>query len=190
MNDAITVYCASATNLPDVYIAAAQQLGSVIAKKGLTLITGAGRTGLMGAIADAALANGGKVVGIIPQFMVERSWNHTGLSQILTVKSMHERKATMAAMSRAAIALPGGIGTFEELTEIITWRQLGLFSGNIVIYNVNDYYAPLLQMLDKAIDEGFMRPDHRKLFSVVSTAEEAVEAALDNNAQQSFSPKF
>lgn len=190
MEKVITVYCASAAELSPEYIAAARSLGEAMARRGVRLVTGAGRTGLMGAVADAALACGGAVTGIIPRFMVERGWQHTGLSELKIVESMHERKAAMAAMAYAAIALPGGIGTFEELTEIMTWRQLGLFNGNVVIYNVANYYGPLISMFDKAIEQGFMRRDHGGLFAVAESAEEALDLALADGSAHSFSPKF
>ncbi|MDE6367808.1 MAG: TIGR00730 family Rossman fold protein, partial [Muribaculaceae bacterium] len=154
------------------------------------LVTGAGSMGLMGAVNDAAIAVGGTTIGIIPQFMVDRGWHHRGLSKLEITDSMHSRKEMMAELSQAAIALPGGIGTFEELLEIITWRQLGLYGGNIVIFNVNGYYDNLLAMLDTAINQHFMKADHRQLWSVANTASEAVDMALATNNYKSFSAKF
>ena len=189
MSKEITVYCGSSSTLAPVFTRAAQALGQEIARSGAKLVTGAGRTGLMGAAADAALAAGGSVKGIIPQFMVDRDWHHKDLSELIVTPDMHVRKQLMA-QSHACIALPGGIGTFEELCEIITWRQLGLFKGNIVIFNADDYYSPLLEMFGKAVATGFMRPDHLKLFAVASTAAEAVELALAPHSSTSFSAKF
>lgn len=186
----ITVYCASAANLAPVYIEAARELGREIVAAGAGAVTGGGRTGLMGAVADAVLGAGGSITGIIPQFMHEKGWHHSGLTELRIVADMHERKRTMASLATGCIALPGGIGTFEELTEIITWRVLGLYKGNVVIYNVNDYYAPLLAQLGSAIEQGFMRPDHEGLFSVATSAREAVEMALDPNPRTDFSAKF
>ncbi len=185
----ITVYCGSAANLAPAFIESAVALGRAIACAGVTLVTGAGRTGMMGAAADAALAAGGRVRGIIPQFMVDRGWHHSGLSELIITADMHERKKLMA-QSTACVALPGGIGTFEELCEIITWRQLGLFDGNIVIYNAEGYYDPLLSMFATAIEKGFMRPDHSRLFNVASSAVEAVEMALATTGNKTFTPKF
>lgn len=189
MEKAVTVYCGSSAQLAAVYVEAAEALGRELAHRGAVLVTGAGRTGLMGAVADAALAAGGRVEGIIPQFMVDRGWQHTGLSKLTVTPDMHTRKQLMAA-SHGCIALPGGIGTFEELCEIITWRQLGLFKGNVVIYNVSDYYGSLLSMFAKAIEQGFMRPDHRALYAVASTAAEAAEMALQTHIETEYSPKF
>lgn len=190
MNPTVTIYCASAANLAPVYTEAASELGRALAKAGATIVTGAGRTGLMGAVADAALAVGGHVTGIIPQFMVERGWHHSGLTELRITADMHERKSTMASLATAAVALPGGIGTFEELMEIITWRQLGLFGGNVVIFNVNNYYGPLLSMLSQAIEQGFMRPDHRNLYTVAESVEEVLKAAFATPSKTEFSPKF
>ena len=118
---------------------------------------------------------GGTVTGVIPHFMVEQGWNHTGLTQIIETETMHERKSLMAEMSDAVITLPGGCGTLEELLEIITWKQLGLYLKPIVVLNVNEYFTPLLNMLEKAIEENFMRPEHVKLWEVANTPEEAVD---------------
>lgn len=189
MSKEITVYCGSSSTLAPVFTLAATALGQEIARAGATLVTGAGRTGLMGAAADAALAAGGNVKGIIPQFMVDRDWHHKRLTELSVTPDMHTRKQLMA-QSYACIALPGGIGTFEELCEIITWRQLGLFNGNIVIFNADNYYAPLLDMFSKAVATGFMRPDHMQLFAVAATAREAVELAMAPHSDTSFSAKF
>lgn len=186
----ITVYCASSSHIDEAYIAAARKLGTLIARAHVPLITGAGKTGLMGAVNSGALAEGGETIGIIPGFMVERGWENRELGQLIVTSGMHGRKETMAKMSHAAIALPGGVGTFEELLEIITWRQLGLFSGNIVILNTEGYYDPLLEMFRQSILKGFMLPDHANLFSVATTPEEALELALRPITERNFAPKF
>ena len=131
--------------------------------------------GLMSAVSDAVLQAGGKVTGVIPRFMVEQGWHHTGLTRLVEVESMHERKKTMADLSDAVIALPGGCGTLEELLEIITWKQLGLYLNPIVILNVKNYFAPLLDMLRQAVDENFMRTQHGAIWHVAQTPQEAVE---------------
>ncbi len=187
--EAICVYCASSANIPRVYIDAAFRLGELITDAGRAVVCGAGRTGLMGALIDGAIDHHGETIGVIPQFMVDNGWHHKGLSQMVVTEDMHERKQTMARLSRAAIALPGGCGTLEELLEIITWRQLGLFSGNIVILNINGYYDPLLAMLRQAADQGFMKTDHCRLWRVAATVEEAVEMALSNENSE-FSSKY
>lgn len=174
----ITVYCASSPRIAPVFRQAAEELGREIARAGVPLVYGGGRTGLMGAVADSVLASGGVVNGVIPQFMYERGWHHTGLQQLDIVDGMHPRKELMMRRAAGVVALPGGIGTFEELLEAITWRELRLFGGNIAIYNVDGYYDPLISMLETAAERGLMRSDRLDLFRVVTTAREAVECAL------------
>lgn len=186
----ITVYCASSERVAPHYVAEAARLGRAIAESGLPLITGAGRMGLMGAVNDAAMLAGGETIGVIPRFMVDRGWHHLSLSHLEITPDMHSRKEAMARLSRAAIALPGGFGTLEELLEIITWRQLGLYDGNIVVMNTNGYYDRLLAMIGHAVDERFIPADHESLFSVASTAEQAVELALRTSHSPTLSPKF
>ena len=186
----ITVYCASSVTVAKIYFEAAETLGKEIARHGLPLITGAGSMGLMGAVNDAAIKAGGVTIGVIPQFMVDRNWHHKGPSKLEITDGMHSRKELMAQLSRAAIALPGGIGTLEELLEIITWRQLGLYNGNIVILNINGYYNKLIEMLHTAIEQQFMKLDHKELWKVASTPEEAVEMALCADNGLNFSAKF
>ncbi|MBR1593855.1 MAG: TIGR00730 family Rossman fold protein [Alloprevotella sp.] len=173
----ITVFAASSGQAPDVYVQTARQLGEAIARRGHTLLNGAGRTGLMGASADACLAAGGRAVGIIPQFMIEQAWEHRGMTELVVTRDMHERKEQMSGRADACIALPGGVGTMEELLEIITWKQLGLFLKPIVILNVAGYFDPLLEQLQRAVDERFMRPQHAAIWCVADTAEEAVRLA-------------
>lgn len=173
--NSVCVYCASSTQIDDKYFRAAEELGTLIAQKGLRLITGAGRMGLMNTVEEAALAAGGKVTGIIPAFMVKEGWHHTGLTELIETTSMHERKQMMADLSDAAIALPGGCGTFEELLEIITWKQLGLYLGPVIILNIDGYYDHLLALLDRALEDKFMRDIHAHIWKVATSPEEAVE---------------
>lgn len=186
----ITVYSASSGQVPTSYIKAAQHLGRLIATKGHTLINGAGRTGLMGACTDACIANEGKAIGVIPQFMIDQEWQHKGMTKLIVTHDMHQRKEQMAQMGDACIALAGGVGTLEELLEIITWKQLGLYLKPIVILNTNDYYAPLLQQLQKAVDEHFMRPQHSAIWRVASTPEEALMLAETTPLWDSSVRKF
>ena len=172
--NSVCVYSASSTKINPVYFKAAEELGSLLAEHHIRLINGAGSIGLMCAVADAVLKNGGEVTGVIPRFMVEQNWHHTGLTELIEVESMHERKQKMANLSDGIVALPGGCGTLEELLEIITWKQLGLYLNPIVILNVNGFFDPLLEMLGKAIDENFMRQQHGDIWKVVQTPEEAL----------------
>ena len=155
----VCVYSASSTKIAPVYFEAAEKLGS----------------GLIRSVADAVLKNGGEVTGVIPHFMVEQNWHHTGLTELIEVTSMHERKQKMANLSDGIIALPGGCGTLEELLEIITWKQLGLYLNPIIILNINGFFDPLFQMLERAIEENFMRQQHGDIWKVAQTPEEAVE---------------
>ena len=175
----VCVYSASSTQIAPTYFAVANELGRLLALQGINLINGAGSIGLMAATSDAALANGGTVTGVIPRFMVEQGWHHTGLTRLIETETMHERKELMAKMADAVIALPGGCGTMEELLEIITWKQLGLYLNPIIILNVDGYYDPLLDMLHKAVDEHFMRPQHTGIWRVATTPAQAVEMAYN-----------
>lgn len=177
MNDiqSVCTYCASSTKIAPCYFQAAEELGRLLAQEKIQIINGAGNIGLMAAISDAALQAGGKVTGVIPHFMIEQGWNHTGITQTIAVENMHERKQTMADLSDAVIALPGGCGTLEELLEIITWKQLGLYLNPIVILNTNHFFDPLLNMLDKAIAENFMRNQHGKIWLVADEPAEAIQ---------------
>lgn len=174
----VCVYCASSTQIDEKYFHAAEELGTLIAQRGLRLITGAGRLGLMNTVQDAALAAGGEAIGVIPTFMVKEGWHHTGLTQLIETGSMHERKQTMANLSDGVIALPGGCGTMEELLEIITWKQLGLYLNPIVILNIDGFYDSLLEQLKRALDDNFMRTIHADIWKVATTPAEAVELLM------------
>lgn len=171
----VCVYSASSTKIDPVYFDTAYELGTLLGQQHIRLINGAGNMGLMSAVSDAALAAGGEVTGVIPRFMVEQGWHHTGLTRLVEVESMHERKKMMADLSDAVIALPGGCGTLEELLEIITWKQLGLYLNPVVILNVKGYFGPLLAMLQRAVEENFMRTQHGSIWHVAKTVREAVE---------------
>ena len=170
----ICVYSASSGQLATAYVEGARQLGRLMAAGGHELINGAGRTGLMGAATEGILQAGGRAVGVIPQFMVDRGWHHPGMSQLIITPDMHTRKQTMARLSEACIALPGGVGTLEELLELITWKQLGLYDRPIVILNLCGYFRPLLQMLEQAAAQQFMRPEHARLWCEARTPAEAL----------------
>ena len=187
---AIVVYGASSEDIKQEYKDAARETGKLIAEAGCALVCGGGRQGLMKAAIDGALDAGGEAIGVLPQFMIDNNWQHPGLTRMIATASMHERKHTMAMMAVAAIACPGGCGTFEELLEIITLRQLNLYRGQVVILNTDGYYDPMLQMFDRAIEQGFMHADHKRLFTVATTAAEAVAAALQPVDPRTFSQKI
>lgn len=171
----VCVYSASSTQIAPVYFQVAEELGRLLAEKHINLINGAGCIGLMAATSNAALAAGGTVTGVIPRFMVEQGWHHQGLTRLVETETMHERKQLMTDLSDGVIALPGGCGTLEELLEIITWKQLGLYLKPIVILNIDGYYDPLIAMLQNAINGNFMRKEHEVIWQVATTAQEAVE---------------
>lgn len=171
----VCVYCASSTKIPLVYFEAAAELGRLLGERKLRVVNGAGNIGLMREVSDAVLSAGGTVTGVIPHFMVEQGWHHEGLTELIEVEDMHQRKQTMASLSDAVVALPGGCGTLEELLEIITWKQLGLYRNPIVIYNINGYFDPLLELMRRATEENFMRPVHASLWAVAGTAEEVID---------------
>lgn len=175
MAKTICVYCASSSRVDSLYMETATRLGSLIASSGRTLITGGGSQGLMRAVEDGALEAGGNAIGVIPKFMIEAGWQHTGLTELHITADMHQRKKLMAEMSDAVIALPGGCGTMEELLEAITWKQLGLYLNPIVILNTKGYYDALIAQLERAIDDHFMGKIHGNIWSVASTPEEALE---------------
>jgi uncharacterized protein (TIGR00730 family) len=162
----ICVFCASSPGADARYVEAARAFGSLLAQSGRRIVYGGGNTGLMGALADGALSVRGEIVGVMPRHRVEREVAHRGLTRLDIVSSMHERKARLAEMADAFVALPGGLGTLEEFTEIWTWGQLGLHRKPYGILDVAGYYAPLLQFLDHALAQGFIRPEHRAMLHV------------------------
>lgn len=174
----VCIYAASSRHLPDVYVRAAHELGRLCACRQVRIVNGAGRTGLMAACADACLQAGGTVTGVIPTFMVERGWHHTGLTELIEPPDIHTRKQVMSRGVDAVIALPGGCGTLEELLEIITWKQLGIYHKPVVILNVNGFFDPLIKMLAKAVSEGFMEQMHAGLWQVAATPGEALDMCL------------
>jgi uncharacterized protein (TIGR00730 family) len=159
----ICVFCGSSTGGRPTYAALARTVGTELAQRKLGLVFGGGRVGLMGAIADAALAAGGEVIGVIPRALATKELAHERVTELHVVDSMHARKAKMAELSDGFIALPGGLGTLEELFEVLTWAQLGMHSKPVGLLDADDYYAPLLHFLDHARDHGFVRPEHRGL---------------------------
>ena len=157
----VCIYSASSTQVPEAYFKAAREVGELCALHHIRIVNGAGRAGLMRACADACLSAGGKVTGVIPSFMIEQGWQHTGLTELIETPDMHSRKETMADL--------------EELLEVITWKQLGLYLKPVIILNTDGFFNPLLEMLNKAVDEHFMRPEHLQIWRVAATPLQAVE---------------
>jgi uncharacterized protein (TIGR00730 family) len=159
----ICVFCGSSSGTGETYLQAAREVGRLLSERDIELVYGGGRVGLMGAVADACLAAGGRVTGVIPQLLVDKEVAHRGLTELRVVQTMHERKALMADLADAFLALPGGYGTWDELCEVLTWSQIGIQRKASALLNVNGYYDPLLAMADRAVAEGFLRDVHRDL---------------------------
>ena len=182
----ICVFCGSRLGSKPIYRETAKSVGQLIAQQQLRLVYGGGNIGLMGVVADAVLEHGGEVVGVIPGHLQEKEVGHAGLTELHVVSTMHERKALMANLSDAFIALPGGFGTFEEFCEILTWAQLDLHRKPCGLLNVDGFYDPLLTLFDRAVDDGFLRPEYR---SMVLTATDADELLMRMRAYK-IDPHF
>ena len=173
---AVCVYCASSRTAHADYRAAARRLGEVLAAAGISIVYGGGAAGSMGALADGALGAGGRVIGILPRFMADLEWGHRGLTDLQLVEDLRTRKHVMLTLSEAAIALPGGSGTLEELLEAITLKRLGLYLNPIVLINTRGFFDPLLEVLRRAVEEHFMDTRHLSMWQVVATPEEIPQA--------------
>lgn len=182
----VVVYCASSPHIDDIYFEVARELGRLLAENKIGVVTGAGKQGLMGAVNDSVIESEGRVKGVIPQFMVDLGWFHPGLTELVITKDMHERKELMAQSADAAIALPGGLGTLEELAEILTWKQLGIFNKPVIILNTNGFYDPLLNMFEQMIDRNFMHDSYRNMWHVADSPEKVI-SSLQNNVVWSSS---
>jgi uncharacterized protein (TIGR00730 family) len=185
---ALCVFCGANFGRRPAYRLAAEQIGGLLAQRGTTLVYGGGNVGLMGALADAALAGGGRVVGVIPRALAEKEIAHTGLSEMHVVGSMHERKALMADLADAFLSLPGGFGTWDEFCEALTWSQLGLQKKACAFLNVEGYYDALLALTERAAEDGFIREEHRKLLLVDGDAEMLLDRL--ENYDVPFVPKW
>jgi uncharacterized protein (TIGR00730 family) len=172
----VCVFCGSSTGINPAYAEAARSLGALLARNKMRLIYGGGNVGLMGIVADAVMAGGGEVIGIIPDFLLKREVGHRGITRLEVVETMHERKKRMADLADAFIALPGGWGTMEELTEVLTWRQLGLIKQPVGIINVNNFFDPLLDQLRKMVQEEFVRPAYLNVLLVETSPEKLLTA--------------
>lgn len=171
----ICVFCGSSAGKGSGYLAAAESVGRGLAARGVGLVYGGASVGTMGAVADAALAAGGEVIGVIPQSLVDLEVAHHGLSDLQVVADLHERKARMASLADAFLALPGGAGTLEELFEVFTWAQLGLHAKPIALLDVDGYYQPMLRFLDHMVEEGFLRPVYREMLIVDTDLDRVVD---------------
>ncbi len=185
----VCVFCASSANIDARFLDDARELGRRLAEGGWRCVNGGGAVGLMGAVTDGTLDAGGKVTGVIPKFMVDNGWCYDRLEDVIITADMHQRKQTMSEMADAVIALPGGVGTLEELLETLTWRQLGLVKVPVIILNTLGYYDALLAMLQHAIDEGFMKASHSQLWQVAATPADAI-ALLTEGHTVEFESKY
>ncbi len=170
----LCVYCGSSSKVCDSHREAARELGVILANEGIRLVFGGGRVGLMGIVADAALDNGGEVIGVIPKFLEQWEVGHSGCSELIVTENMHDRKLRMATLSDAFAILPGGLGTLDETFEILTWKQLELHDKPIVIVDVDGYWKPLSTLIEAQIAENYVRAEHGNLFTTVSTAAEVL----------------
>jgi uncharacterized protein (TIGR00730 family) len=175
MIQSVCVYCSSSNRSPAIYLDAAARLGRILAENGVTIVYGGSSLGSMGRLAAAALEAGGKVIGVLPRFMDDLEWGHRSLSELRIVDDMHERKRVMLELSEAAIALPGGCGTLEELFEAITWKRLGLYFGPVVLVNVGGFFDSCIELLNRCVDERFMDERHRAMWSVAGDPESVME---------------
>ena len=174
----LCVFCGSSPGLRPAYRAAASDLGKLLAKRRVTLVYGGGNIGLMGTVADSCMAAGGEVVGVIPKALLDKEHGHRGITRLEVVANMHERKARMAELADGFLALPGGIGTVEELFEVMTWSQLGIHSKPIALVNVAGFFDPLLALLDHTIAEGFVWVLHRRFLVAAEGPLSALEQML------------
>ena len=186
----VCVYAASSRACDPEYHEAARRLGAFLAEQKFAIIYGGGAAGLMGALADGALARGGRITGVLPRFMEELEWGHRGLTELLLVDDMHTRKRHLLMGSDAVVALPGGSGTLEELLEAITLKKLGLYLGPIVLVNTRGFFDPLISLLTRAIEERFMDKRHAQMWQVVAEPEQVAEAFASAPAWSAEARKF
>jgi cytokinin riboside 5'-monophosphate phosphoribohydrolase len=171
----ICVYCGSSPGKNQNILDSARTFGRLLAENSYPLIYGGSSLGVMGTIADSVMVNGGEVIGVIPENLFSKEVAHRGITRLITVKDMHQRKSHMAELADAFVAFPGGFGTMEELFEIITWNQIGILNKPVTIMNIDGYYDPLIRMLDQGVDTGFIKPDNRKIVRVAETLEQCLE---------------
>jgi uncharacterized protein (TIGR00730 family) len=170
----ICVFASSSSRIDNEYAAAATSLGILLAQAGIDVVYGGGGIGLMGKLADAVLANGGRITGVIPSFMKDEGWDHREVSEMIITSDMGDRKKQMFALADAVVALPGGVGTLEELTEAMTLKQLGLYQGPIIILNTMDFYKSFIDFLEHMVSGNFLRYEHKGMWEIADTVEEVI----------------
>ncbi len=189
-NKTVAVYCASSRNVRAEFLDTAEQLGRGLAKRNIEIIYGGGRAGLMGKVAEGALAEGGNITGVIPNFMMDLELGHTGLSKLHIVQDMHIRQAKMLRECDGVISLPGGTGTYTEFFEAVSWKRLGLVTIPIILVNIENFYDPMIEMLDRAFKEQFLAEEYRNLWKVAATIEETLEMINDELAYKDRAIEF
>jgi len=186
----LCVFCGSKTGQPPLYAEQARQLGRLMARQGIGLVFGGGHIGLMGVLADAMLADGGEVIGVIPRALVDRELAHPGVRAMHIVESMHQRKALMADLSDGFVALPGGFGTADELFEILTWAQLGIHAKPVGLLNTGGFFDPLLAWVERCVADGFIKPRHRELLLVRDDPVSLLDALVSARPNPALPPKI
>jgi uncharacterized protein (TIGR00730 family) len=180
----ITVFCGSSSGFADIYLAQARLLGETMAARGIALVYGGARVGLMGALADAALQAGGTVTGVLPVFLKVKEIAHEGLTELILTESMHERKMKMNELCDGIIALPGGFGTLEEFFEMLTWGQLGLHKKPVAVLNINGFYDPLIVLIDIMVERGFLKPDNRAMLLISNDIDDLLDKMRNYRAPE------
>lgn len=176
----ICIYCGSSTGFSQEFVELAQEFGEMMAKDGHRLIYGGSSLGIMGALADSVMKHKGEVIGVIPEKLFKKEVAHRGITQLITVENMHQRKSIMADLADAFIAFPGGFGTLEELFEIITWNQIGIFQKPVTIFNPSGFYNSLIEMIEHAANSGFIRPENMSIFNVAETLDDCIQLSVKN----------
>lgn len=177
----ICVFASSSSRIDNEYASAASTLGKLLALANMDVVYGGGGIGLMGKLADAVITNGGKITGVIPSFMIDEGWNHASVSEMITTSDMGERKKKMFSLSDVVVALPGGVGTLEELTEAMTLKQLGLYQGPIIILNTLGFYNSLIAFLEHMVAGNFLRYEHKGMWEIAESPEEVMDLLLRKN---------
>lgn len=176
----ICVYCGSSNGNSSYVLEVANSFGELLAKNKIRLIYGGSSLGVMGSLANSVMKNGGEVTGVIPKGLFRKEVAHRGITKLITVANMHDRKSTMANLADAFVALPGGFGTLEELFEIITWNQIGIFSKPVVIYNIDGFYNSLIDMIGHSVDAGFIKPKNRNIVKIAETSEDCLRLCREH----------
>jgi uncharacterized protein (TIGR00730 family) len=178
----VCVFASSSSRIDNEYASVASTLGKLLARANMDVVYGGGGIGLMGKLADAVIENGGKITGVIPSFMIDEGWDHASVSEMITTSDMGERKKQMFAMADAVVALPGGVGTLEELTEAMTLKQLGLYKGPIIILNTLGFYKSLIEFLEHMVSGNFLRYEHKGMWEIADTADEVMDLLSKKDA--------